>query len=240
MTIYSLEILLSQFGTSSMSSSNCCYLTCIRISQEAGKVVWYSHVFKNFPQFVVTHKVNGFSIVNEAEIDVFLEFSCFFYDPMDVGILISGSSAFSKSGLNTWKVFVHILLKLSLENLEHYFASKWDECNRAVVWTYFGITFLWDWNENWFFAVLRPLLFSTSAVSNSLWPYGLWPTRLLCPWYSPGQNTRVGCHDLLQRTILTQGPNLCLLCLLPWQTSSLHHLGRTSTTWEASWWLTCN
>ena len=72
----------------------------------------------------MTHKVNGFSIVNEAEIDVFLEFSCFFYDPMDVGILISGSSAFSKSGLNTWKVFVHILLKLSLENLEHYFASK--------------------------------------------------------------------------------------------------------------------
>ena len=158
MAIYSLDVLLSQFGTSSMSSSNCCYLTCIQLSQEAGKVVWYSHLFKNFPQFVVTHKANGFSIVNEEEVYVFLEFCCFFYDPIDVGILISGSSAFSKSGSNTWKFLVHILLKLSLENLEHYFASMWDECNREVVWTYFGIAFLWDWNENWSFPVLWPLL----------------------------------------------------------------------------------
>ena len=80
-----------------MSSSNCCFLTCIQISQEAGKVVCYSHLFINFPQFVVIHTVKGFSVVNETEVAVFMEFSCFWGDPMDVGNLISGSSAFSKS-----------------------------------------------------------------------------------------------------------------------------------------------
>ena len=84
--------------------------------------------------------------------------SCFFYDPKDVGNLISGSSAFSKSNLNIWKFSVHILLKPSLENFEHYFASVWDEYNCAVVWTFFGIAFHWDWNENWPFLVLWPLL----------------------------------------------------------------------------------
>ena len=78
-----------------MSSSNCCFLTCIQISQEADQVVWYSHLLKNFPQFIVIHTVKGFGIVNKAEIDVFLELSCFFYDPVDVDNLISGSSAFS-------------------------------------------------------------------------------------------------------------------------------------------------
>ena len=106
----------------SMSSSNCCFLTCIQISQEADQVVSYSHLFKNFPQFVVNHTVKDFSITNEAEVDVFLEFSCFFYDPADVGNLISGSSAFSKSSLNIWKFSVHVLMKPSLENFEHYFA----------------------------------------------------------------------------------------------------------------------
>ena len=86
-------------------------------------MVWYFNVFKNFPQFVVIHTVKGFSIVNEAEVDVFLEFSCFFYDPTDVGNLISGSSAFSKSSLNIWKFLVHILLKPGLKNFEHSFAS---------------------------------------------------------------------------------------------------------------------
>ena len=85
-----------------MSSSNCCFLTFIQASQETGKVVWYSHLFKDVPQFVVIHSVKGFSIVNEAEVDVFLEFSCFFYDSADVGNLISGSSAFSKPSLNIW------------------------------------------------------------------------------------------------------------------------------------------
>ena len=86
-------------------------------------MVWYSHLFKNFPQFIVIYTVKVFSIVNEAEVDVFLEFSCFFDDPMDVGNLISGTSAFSKSSLNIWKFLVHVLLKPSLENFERYFAS---------------------------------------------------------------------------------------------------------------------
>ena len=86
-------------------------------------MVWYSHLLKNFPPFVVIHTVKGFGIVNKAEADVFLELSCFFNDPADVGNLISGSSAFSKSSLNIWKFTVHILLKPGLENFEHYFAS---------------------------------------------------------------------------------------------------------------------
>src|SRR5574337_1251083 len=87
----------------SMSSSNCCFLTCIQISQEADQVVWYSHLFHNFPQFIVIHTVKGFGVVNKAEIDVFLKLSCFFHDPADVGNLISSSSAFPKTSLNIWK-----------------------------------------------------------------------------------------------------------------------------------------
>ena len=86
-------------------------------------MVWYSHLLKNFPQFVVIHTVKGFGVVNKTEVDVFLELSCFFYDPTDVGNLISGSSAFSKSSLNIWKFLVHVLLEPDLENFEHYFAS---------------------------------------------------------------------------------------------------------------------
>ena len=142
----------------SMSSSNCCFLTCIQISQEAGQAVWYSHLFQNFPQFIVIHTVKGFGIVNKAEIDVLMELSCFFHDPMAVGNLISGSSAFSKYSLNIWKLSVHILLKTGLENFEHYFVSMWDECNSVVDVTFFGIAFLWDWNENWPFPGLWPLL----------------------------------------------------------------------------------
>src|SRR5574337_1290606 len=103
-----------------MSSSNCCFLTCIQISQEADQVVWYSHLFQNFPQLIVIHTVKGFGIDNKAEVEVFLELSCFFYNPTGVGNLISGSSAFSKSSLNIWKFTVHILLKPGLENFEHY------------------------------------------------------------------------------------------------------------------------
>ena len=127
----------------SMSSSNCCFLTCIQVSEEAGQVVWYSHLLQNFPHFIVIHTVEGFGIVNKAEIDVFLELSCFFDDPADVGNLISGSSAFSKTSLNIWKFSVHVLLKPGLENFEHYFTSLWDECNCVVVWAFFGIAFLW-------------------------------------------------------------------------------------------------
>ena len=135
----------------SMSSSNCCFLTCIQISQEADQVVWYSPLFQNFPQFIVIHTVKCFGIVNKAEIDVFLELSCFFNDPTDVGNMIFGSSAFSKSSLNIWTFTVHILLKPGLEKFEHYFASVLDECNCAVVWTSFGISFLWDWMKTYLF-----------------------------------------------------------------------------------------
>ena len=106
-----------------MSGSNCGFLTCIQVSQEVGKMVWYSHLFKNFLQFAMIHIVKGFRVVNEAEVDAFLELSCFSYDPVDVGNLIFGSSAFSKTSLNIWKCSVHILLKPHLDNFEHYFAS---------------------------------------------------------------------------------------------------------------------
>ena len=96
-------------------------------------MIWYFHLFKNFPQFVVIHTVKSFGVVNKAEIDVSLELSCFFHDPADVGNLISGSSAFSKTSLNISKFTVHKLLKPSLENFEHYFASVRDECNCVVV-----------------------------------------------------------------------------------------------------------
>ena len=110
-----------------MSSSTCWFLTCIQISQEAGKVVWYSHLFQNFPQFVVIHTVKGFSIVHEAQVDVFLKFAYFFCAPMNVDNLISGSSAFSKSSLYIWKFSFHILLKPSLKDFEHNLASMWNE-----------------------------------------------------------------------------------------------------------------
>ena len=93
-------------------------------------MVWYLHLFKNFPQFVVVHTVKGFSAVNEAEVDVVLELPCFLYDPTDIGNLISGSSAFSKSSLYIWKFLVHILLKPSLEDFEHYFACEMS----AIMW----------------------------------------------------------------------------------------------------------
>ena len=121
-------------------------------------VVLYSHLFQNFPQFIVIHTVKGFGIVNKAEIDVFLEPSCFFDDPADIDNLLSGSSAFSKTSLNIWKFSVQVLLKPGLENFKHYFTSMWDDCNCAVVWAFFGVAFLWDWNENWPFPVLWSLL----------------------------------------------------------------------------------
>ena len=108
---------------SSVSGFNCCFLTCIQIPPNAGKVVWYSQLFKNFPQFVVIHTAKGFGIVHKAEIDVFLELSCFFDDSADVGNLIAGSSAFPKTSLNIWKFTVHVLLKLGLESFEYYFTS---------------------------------------------------------------------------------------------------------------------
>ena len=146
MTIYSLDILLSQFETSTLLhvGSNCCFLTCVQVSQEAGKVIWYSHLFKNDPQVVVIHIVKGFGIINKAEVDVFYDILLLFQWSDIFGNLVTGCSAFSKTSLNIRKFMVHILLKPGLENFEHYFTSVWDECNCAVVWAFFAIAFLWD------------------------------------------------------------------------------------------------
>ena len=137
----------------SMSSSNCCFLTCIQISKEAGKMDRYYQLLKNFPQFVVIHTIKGFDIVNKAEVDAFMELSCFFY--YQIGNLISGSSAFSKSSLYIWKFSVHcwslIWRILSISLLTY-------EISATVAWAFFGIAFLWDWNGNWPFPVLWPLL----------------------------------------------------------------------------------
>ena len=116
----------------SKSSSNCCFLTWVQVSQEAGQVVWYSHLLKNFPQFFVTHTVKGFGIVNKA-------------------------------GLNIWMFSVHVLLEPGLENFEHYFANVWNKHNCVVVWTFFGIGFLWDWNENTFSSPVATAEFSKFA-----------------------------------------------------------------------------
>ena len=111
-----------------------------------------------FPTVCCDPQSKNFGIVNKVEVNIFLELSCFFNDPMDVGNLISGSSTFSKSSLNIWKFTVHVLLKPGLEKFGHYFTRVWNQCNCAVVWAFFGIAFLWDWNGNWPFLVPWPLL----------------------------------------------------------------------------------
>ena len=160
-----------------MSSYNCCFLTWIQISQDAGQVEWYSHLLKNFPQFVVIHTVKGFSVV--SEVNVFLDFPCFFYGPVNVGNLISDSSAFSKSSLYIWKFLVHILLKPTLKDFEYYLASMWNECNCVVVWTFFRIALLGTrMNSNlfqscghcWVFQIWWHIECSTFKASNfSIW-----------------------------------------------------------------------
>ena len=152
-------------------------------------------------QFVVIHTVKGYKVVHEVDVDVFLEFPCFFYNPTDVGNLISGSFVFSKSSLYICKFLVHVLLKLSLKDFEHYLASMWNEGNCAVVWTFFGIALLWHLNGNWPFLVLWPLL----SFPNSLaYCEGHSVVSLCDPmnynisWNSPGQNTEMGSCSLLQ------------------------------------------
>ena len=130
--------------------------------------------FRTYHTLLWSTQSKGFGVVSKAEVDAFLKFSCFFYDSMDVGDLFSGSSAFSKSGLNIWKFSVHVLLEPSLKNFEHYFADMWKECSCAVVWTFFGIAFLWDWNENflqscnhyWVFHVCCHIECSTLTASS--------------------------------------------------------------------------
>ena len=134
----------------SMSSSNCGFLTCTQISQEAYQVVWYSHLLKNFSQFIVAHTVKGFGIVNKAEIDAFLELSCFFHDSVDVGSLISVSYAFSKTSSIIWKFTVHILLKPGLETFYHYFTSVWEWVqlcgSLSILWHCLSLGLEWKLN----------------------------------------------------------------------------------------------
>ena len=111
-------------------------------------MVCYSHFLKSFPQFVMIHTVKGFSILNETELDVFLEFPCFLYDPMNVGNLISSSSAFSKPSLYIWKFLIQVLLKPSLKDFEHNITSMGDECNCSMVSTFFSATLLGNWDED--------------------------------------------------------------------------------------------
>ena len=150
---YILDVLFSQFWNHSIVP--CPVLTvaswpAYRFLRRPGR--WSGiPISWRIVQFVVIHTVNGFGIVNKAGVDDFLELPCFFCDPTDVGNLISDSSAFSKSSLNIWKFSVQVLLKPGLEDFEHYFASVWDESNCMVVWAFFGIAFLWEWNENWLY-----------------------------------------------------------------------------------------
>ena len=159
MTIYSLDILLSQLGTSPLFHVQF-QLLLLHLHTDfsggrLGGLVFTS--FEEFSTVFVIYTVKVFVVINKAE-DVFLEFSCFFYDPTDGSNLISGSSAFSKSTLYIWTFSAHMLLKRSLQDFECYLARMWNEYNFLVVWTLFGTSLLWDWDENWPFLVLWPLL----------------------------------------------------------------------------------
>ena len=140
-----------------MSSSLCCFLPCIQVSQEAGKVVWYFHLLKIFHSVLWSIHSKAFSIVNETEVEGFLELPCFLHNSINVGNLISGSAS-SKPSLYIWKFSVHVLLKPSLKDFEHNLASMWNDYGCMVVWIFFFIALFRDWNENEAFLVLQPLL----------------------------------------------------------------------------------
>ena len=154
--INSLVRLLSQFWARQLFHYlfSLLLLDLHQVSQETGKLIWYSHLFKEFLQFVVIHTVKGFSVI-KGEVDVFLELPWLLHDPMNVGNLTSGSSASWKASLYICKFSVHLLLKPTLKDFEH---SMCNEHNCMVVWTFFAFALLWDWNENWRFQDLWPLL----------------------------------------------------------------------------------
>ena len=160
MTIYSLTYSFHDLEPvcCSILTSNCFFLTCIQISHQAGQVVWYSQFFKNFPQFVVIHTVKGFGIANKAEVDVSLELSTLLTIRRMLAIWSLVTLPFLNPAWTSGILRLMYLLKPGLENFKHYFTSMWDECKCAVVWAFFGIAFLWDWNENWPFPVLWPML----------------------------------------------------------------------------------
>ena len=226
-----------------MSTSNCCFLTCIQISQEAGQVVWYSHLFQNFPKFAVVHTVKGFGIVNKAEIDVFLELSSFFNDPADVGKLISGSSAFSKTSLNIrsswfmycWSLYVYFDKNLTKKKnndsndyfqLTHFnqvtalilkFPSAWKKEGMEEFPSFPHSMELSSRSLDPLTEVAQTLL----VVSDSLQSHWLHSARFLCSWNSPGKKTGVGSQfpspgDLLDPGIKPGSPAL--------QADSLYHM----------------
>ena len=163
-----------------MQGSNCCFLTCIQLSQETGKMVWYSHLSKSIPQLVMIHTVKGFSIVDETERDVFLKFPCFLYNPANVGNLISSSSSFSKSSLDIWKFLVHIILKPSVQDFKHDLTSMGDECDCLMVSIFFTTTLLGNWDKDWPFPVLLATAGSSrfaNIMNATPWqncPLGIW------------------------------------------------------------------
>ena len=189
MTAGSPVLLFSQSWTNSCSIQGCnsCFLTCIQISQETGKMVWYFHLLKSFPHFVMIHTVKEFSVVDETEVMFFLKFSCFFCDPMDVGNLISGSSAFSKHSLKVWKLLVCVMLKSSSQNFKHDLTSMGDECNSRTVWTFFSTALLGNWNADlcqscghwWVFQICWHIECSTCTASS----FRIWNswTEILSP-----------------------------------------------------------
>ena len=142
----------------SIQGSNYCFLTHLQVSQETGKMVWYSYFFKSFLQFVMIHTVKGFSVVDETEVDVYLEFPCLLCDLKNVSNLISGSSAFWKPSLGVWQFLVHVMLKPSRQDFKYDLTSMGDECSCPMVSTFFSITLLGNWDEDWPFPVLCPLL----------------------------------------------------------------------------------
>ena len=160
MKIYNLDILLSQFGTSLLFQVRFSLLLLDLYTDFSGGMlgVLVFHLFRNFPQFAVIHTVKGFGIVNETEVNVFLEWSCFFEDPADVAIWPLVPLPFLNPAWTSWSSRFMYCWKSSLKDFEHYLASMWNECSCAVVWTFFGFAVLWDWNENWPFPVLWPLL----------------------------------------------------------------------------------
>ena len=169
MTADSPVTLLSQSWSNQLFHTGFyCFLTCIQVSQETGKMVWCFHLFKSFPQFVMIHTVKGFSVVDETEVDVFLEFPCFLYNPAIVSNLISHFSVFSKHSLDIWKFLVPIMLKPSMQDIKYDLPSMGDGCNCPVAWTVFSLP-CWELGWGLTFPVLWRQLGLPDLQCATLW-----------------------------------------------------------------------